>query len=104
MPSSPTTMDVTEAHADAVLALLARDGSSAPSGAATRSALARLRASRRPYLAWALAWCRVTGRLEQHPDDSLARSVHDALLALEPSASALDAESLDLFTESRATG
>ena len=97
MPSSPTNLNTVEREADAAVALLARDGRDA------RSALARFQASRRPYLAWALAWCRVTGRLDQEPDDLLAQSVRDALLALEPEASALDAEALELFSENRAS-
>jgi hypothetical protein len=52
--------------------------------------LDRLRASRRPYYTWALAWAQWTGVLERQPDHETARRAVGALRSVEPAANRLD--------------
>jgi hypothetical protein len=52
--------------------------------------LDRLRASRRPYYTWALAWTQWSGVLDRHPDHETARRAVAALRAVEPAANRLD--------------
>ena len=73
-----------EALADALVSQLSRgDTDPAP-------LLDRLRASRRPYYTWALAWAQWSGVLERHPDHDTARRAVAALCAVEPAANRLD--------------
>ena len=50
----------------------------------------RLRASRRPYYTWALAWAQWTGVLERHPGHKTARRAVTVLRSVEPAANRLD--------------
>jgi hypothetical protein len=52
--------------------------------------LDRLRASRRPYYTWALAWAQWSGVLERHPEHETARRAVAALRSVEPVANRLD--------------
>ncbi|MGH8975259.1 MAG: hypothetical protein ACRD0C_18905 [Acidimicrobiia bacterium] len=52
--------------------------------------LDRLRASRRPYYTWALAWAQWSGVLDRQPDHETARRAVAALRAVEPVANRLD--------------
>ena len=52
--------------------------------------LDRLRASRRPYYTWALAWAQWSGVLDRRPDSETARRAVAALRAVEPVANRLD--------------
>ena len=52
--------------------------------------LDRLRASRRPYYTWALAWAQWTGVLERQPDHETARRAVAALRAVEPAANRME--------------
>jgi hypothetical protein len=52
--------------------------------------LDRLRASRRPYYTWALAWAQWSGVLERHPDHETARRAVATLCSVEPAANRLD--------------
>jgi hypothetical protein len=49
-----------------------------------------LRASRRPYYTWALAWAQWTGVLERHPGHKTARRAVTVLRSVEPAANRLD--------------
>ncbi|MGH9041848.1 MAG: hypothetical protein ACRDZ3_16640 [Acidimicrobiia bacterium] len=66
--------------------------------------LDRLRASRRPYYTWALAWAQWTGVLERRPDHETARRAVATLRAVEPAANHLDRIAVGLISGSRETG
>jgi len=77
-------MDSPEATADALVTQLSRgDTDPVP-------LLDRLRASRRPYYTWALAWAQWTGVLERQPDHETARRAVATLRSVEPAANHLD--------------
>jgi hypothetical protein len=66
------------------------------------SMLDRLRASRRPYFTWALAWAQWSGVLDRRPDHETARRAVAALRAVEPAANRLDRVAAGLVSESAA--
>lgn len=59
-----------------------------------------LRASRRPYYTWALAWAQWSGVLDRHPGHETARRAVTALRSVEPVANRLDMA----LSESRGNG
>ena len=73
-----------EAVADALVTQLSR-GDTDPT-----HLVDRLRASRRPYYTWALAWAQWTGVLERHPGHKTARRAVTVLRSVEPAANRLD--------------
>ncbi|MDQ3943629.1 MAG: hypothetical protein M3357_00435 [Actinomycetota bacterium] len=86
------------ALADSLVAQLSRgDTDPAP-------LLDRLRASRRPYYTWALAWAQWSGVLERHPEHETARRAVATLQSVEPVANRLDMAVAGLVTGSPETG
>lgn len=80
--------NTSEEVADLLVAHL-RSGNTEPG-----ALLAELRAATHPYLGWALAWVEVTAATERDPDDPALRRALQALRAVEPAVSALDARRL----------
>jgi hypothetical protein len=93
---SPGTSSTAERQADALIAQIRRGR------ADQESVLRRLRASRRPYFTWALAWAAMSGAVERNPADEDARGVLEVLRAVEPAVSLLDGQTL--VNGSHATG
>ena len=92
----PSISSTAESQADALVDQIRRGR------ADQESVLRRLRASRRPYFTWALAWSTMTGAVERNPADVEARAVLEVLRAVEPAVSVLDGETL--VSGSHATG
>jgi hypothetical protein len=93
---SRTTSSTAERQADALVAQIRRGR------ADQESVLRRLRAGRRPYFTWALAWSAMSGAVERNPADEEARGVLEVLRAVEPAVSLLDGQTL--VSGSHATG